>query len=175
VAAAGEVTLTSLRGGEVATVKVNLQPPAGSLHAPHTLHVTINPYGGVIESTRSNNALTTPVGGVPAPAQARATTDAKNKLIGVTWDAVESGPAVASYRVYRRVASGVWQPIGTSLGTTWSDLNAAWDIEYEYAVTALTRYGYESAKSGAMKARMERRVDVDASPSFKLFLPSLFR
>jgi hypothetical protein len=175
VAAAGEATLLSLRGGEVAMVKIDLQPPAGSLHAPHTLHVTVNPYGGLIESTRDNNALTTVVGGVPAPAQARVTTDARNKLIGVTWDAVEGGPAVASYRVYRRAAGGAWQPIGTSLGTTWSDLNAAWDTEYEYSVTALTQHGYESAKSGAMKVRMNRRVDVFTPPTYKLFLPTVRR
>jgi hypothetical protein len=175
VAAAGEATLTALRGGEVAMVNINLQPPAGSLHATHTLHVTVNPYGGLIETTRDNNALTTPVGGVPAPAQARVTTDPRNKLIGVTWDTPEGGPAVASYRVYRRIAGGAWQPIGTSLSTTWSDLNAAWDIDYEYAVTALTRLGFESSKSGSMRVRMDRRIDVITLPAYKLFLPSLMK
>lgn len=175
VAAAGEATLTALRGGEVALVNINLQPPQGSLHAQHTLYVTVNPYGGLIESTRDNNILTMPVGGVPAPAQARVTTDPRNKLIGVTWDAVEGGPAVASYRVYRRNAGGAWQPVGTSLGTTWSDLNAAWDTDYEYAVTALTRFGYESAKSAPMRVRMDRRVDVETPASYQVFLPSLMR
>jgi hypothetical protein len=173
VAAAGEATVTSLGGGEVALVNINLQPPAGSLHALHTLHVTINPYGGLIETTRDNNMLTTPVGGVPAPQQARVTTDAGNKLIGVTWDASESGPAVASYRVYRRVAGGAWQSVGTSLGTTWSDLNAAWDTDYEYAVTALTRLGFESDKSASMRVRMDRRIDVITPPTYKIFLPRL--
>jgi hypothetical protein len=112
---------------------------------------------------------------VPAPAQARVTTDPRNKLIGVTWDTPEGGPAVASYRVYRRIAGGAWQPIGTSLGTTWSDLNAAWDIDYEYAVTALTRLGFESSKSGSMRVRMDRRIDVITLPAYKLFLPSLMK
>jgi hypothetical protein len=175
VAVAGEAMLTALRGGEVAMVKIDLQPPQGSLHAPHTLHVTVNPYGGLIESTRNNNDLTTPVGGVPAPAQARVTTDAGNKLIGVTWDAPEGGPAIASYRVYRRMAGAAWQPIGSSLGTTWSDLNAAWDTDYEYAVTALTQFGFESGKSGAMRVRMDRRIDVETPATYSLYLPNLMR
>ncbi len=73
------------------------------------------------------------------------------------------------------MAGAAWQPIGSSLGTTWSDLNAAWDTDYEYAVTALTQFGFESGKSGAMRVRMDRRVDVETPSTYSLYLPNLMR
>ena len=55
------------------------------------------------------------------------------------------GPAISSYRIYRRTGAGAWQRVGSSLGTTWSDLNAQWNTDYDYAVAGVSALGYESA------------------------------
>jgi hypothetical protein len=60
--------------------------------------------------------------------------------------------------------------VGSSFGTEWADVNAGFDTTYEYAVSAYTATGFESALSQTMKATMSA---LPVAEEAIIFLPRL--
>ena len=63
-----------------------------------------------------------------------------------------------------------WQAVGSSFGTEWADVNADFNKNYEYAVSAYTASGYESALSESMLALM---TVLPEQENAVIFLPSM--
>ena len=163
-------TIALLEGGAAATLTLPLPPLSGAPEAVHHLYVTVNGKRAIAESDQSNNEVQLTLSGVPAPQQVYVIADPLNGLFHVSWDAPEQRGPVAGYRIYRRTAKSAWQPVGSSFGTEWAEVNAGFETTYEYAVSAYSASGFESALSQSMKATLGAQPPVGVTI---LFLPAV--
>ncbi|MBX3000894.1 MAG: hypothetical protein KF893_20395 [Caldilineaceae bacterium] len=172
--AAQQVITTSvaaLQGGAATNVTLQLPVVRGSADVVHRLYITVNGNRAIAESELANNEVILTVGGVSAPEQVYVAADPMNGLLHVQWDAPLRSGSIAGYRIYRRTATTPWQPVGSSFGVYWADVNADFDTTYEYGVRAYTAAGVESDLSQTMKAKMIP-LPPATTPS-TLFLPSV--
>jgi hypothetical protein len=161
-------TLAALGGGTAATFTLPVPPLNGSSEAAHILYITVN--GNIAESNFANNEVQLTLSGVPAPEQVYVTANPLDGLFHLHWDVPERTGPIAGYRIYRRITGSEWQPVGSSFGAEWADVNVDFDTTYEYAVSAYTASGFESDLSQTMQATMSA---LPAAEESILFLPKL--
>ena len=110
-------------------------------------------YGGVVDSVRITNALTTAgeytIIGTPAPDTEAPTvptnlsaTNIQSYRVSLSWNASTDNRGVTGYRVYRGGS-----PIGTSSDTAYADTMVVASTLYTYTVTAYDAEGNESGHS----------------------------
>mgnify|MGYP001470463887 CR=1 FL=1 len=134
-------------------------------------------YGGVVDSVRIINSLTTtaayeivgetmPDTEAPSVPANLAATDVQSYRVSLSWDASSDNVGVAGYRVYRDGSA-----LGTSGSTSFADTTVAAEEEYSYTVSAYDAAGNESGQSDALPVStpassgggMSDLTDVDVS------------
>ncbi len=110
--------------------------------------------GREAESEPSEEAAITPVDVFPPPAPSGLRASAAPTSIELIW--VPGGAAnLGGYRVYRSAAGGEFEKIADAPAIpAYSDRTAEHGKSYRYAVSAVSRAGYESPRSEAVEATL---------------------
>ncbi|NQS98080.1 MAG: T9SS type A sorting domain-containing protein [candidate division Zixibacteria bacterium] len=66
-----------------------------------------------------------------------------NEVVELSWEA-NTEPDLNHYIVYRQDSAGVFQPLGTTIENSFSDVTVTNGVEYIYAVSAVDDDGFES-------------------------------
>jgi len=164
---AGQIQVGDLTAGQLFTVPLELAlPPNPNLL--HELFVTINADLAITETNLANNSLSIPLGGLPAPEGVSVSAQPGRSLVFLEW-APAVDPRVVGVRIYRRAGGDRLEPVGSSLGTGFVDLTAAFDQSYQYALTSFAQDGSESVHT--------EPIGVTLSPKqgYQVYLPAILR
>lgn len=150
---AATTTISALPAGGVAEVRLTLKAPLDETNRPRRLIVTVNPTQTVGEQSASDNTSVLELGGLRAPQGLQVTTRAGSSIVTLNWAAAEDS-RVVGYRIYRLNDQGL-EPVGSSFGSSWVDLNAKPGQRLRYVVSSFSSDMVESSPGGIAEATLQ--------------------
>lgn len=143
---AGQATVSELRAGGVAEVRLELKAPQDTVNRQRTLVISVNASGAIAEVGAGDNVRRIPVGGLPTPDDVQGTARAGAASAALSW-APSADSRVIGYRVYRLDEAGGRIPVGSSYAAGWVDPTAEPGNTYQYVVTSFGTDMVESRPS----------------------------
>ena len=154
----GGAVTTDVAGGTDVAQAMEIQPDGKLVVAGRAFRSNFD-----LTIARYRNEVAPTVDAVPptAPTNLSATFNTSTNAIDLSWTAATDNVAVTGYEVFRDDAAVA---IGTTAGTTFSDIGLAPDSTHSYTVVAVDAAGNRSASSNVASATTLPPAPADVTP-----------